>query len=52
MKKYLVKWRDYVGNEQSKEYKTIGRAIKKTFAVYGWFKNGECIRIADGKKIL
>lgn len=50
--KYLVRWVDYQGNARQKAYKTIEGAIKKNFAVYGWFKNGECIRISDGAKIL
>lgn len=50
--KYLVRWKDYCGNIHEKQYKTVNRAIKKLFAVYGWYKNGECIRVADGQKIL
>ena len=49
---YIVKWRDYCGNEHTKTYKTIGRAIKKCFEVHGWYKNGECIRVSNGEKIL
>lgn len=49
---YIVKWRDWCGNEYTKTYKTAGRAIKKCFEVSGWYKNGECIRVSDGKKIL
>lgn len=48
---YIVKWRDYCGNEHTKTYKTVGRAIKKCFEVYGWYKNGECLR-QDGTKVL
>ena len=48
---YIVKWRDYCGNEHTKTYKTAGRAIKKCFEVYGWYKNGECLR-QDGTKVL
>ena len=51
-KMYIVKWRDYCGNEHTKTYKTAGRAIKKCFEVYGWYKNGECIRECDNTKIL
>lgn len=50
--KYQVNWIDCTGVKHTKLYKTIESAIKKTFAVYGWYKNGECIRLADGKKIL
>ena len=49
---YLVRWIDFCGNEHEKTYKTIESAIKKTFAVYGWYKNGTCTRKSDGKKIL
>ena len=49
---YIVKWRDYCGDEHIKKYKAIGRAIKKCFEVYGWYKNGECTRESDGAKIL
>ncbi len=49
---YKVIWRDYCGNEHTKQYKQVGRAIKKCFDVHGWYKNGEVIRISDGKKIL
>lgn len=48
---YIVKWVDFCGNKHQKTYKRIETAIKKTFAVYGWFKNGECLR-ADGSKVL
>ena len=49
---YIVKWHDYCGNEYTKRYKTAGRAISKCFEVYGWYKNGECIRERDNTKIL
>ena len=49
---YIVKWHDYCGNEHTKRYKTAGRAISKCFEVYGWYKNGECIRESDNTKIL
>lgn len=51
-KMYMVKWRDWCGNEHTKIYKTIERAIKKCFDVYGWYKNGECIKVSNGEKIL
>lgn len=50
--KYVVKWIDYCGNENKKEYKTIESAMKKVFAVYGWFGNGALYRIIDGVKII
>lgn len=50
--KYKVIWQDYLGQERSKLYVTVESAIKKTFAVYGWFKNGKCIRLSDNKQIL
>lgn len=49
---YIVKWVDYCGNEHTKRYKHIGRAVKKCFAVSGWYKNGTCIRVSDGYKLL
>lgn len=49
---YVVKWQDNKGGKHEKTYKTAGAAIKKCFDVHGWYKNGECIRTTDGKKIL
>lgn len=49
---YKVIWVDCVGVEHSKLYKTVSGAIKKTFAVYSWYKNGSCIRLSDGTKVL
>lgn len=49
---YIVKWVDYCGNEHEKTYKKIETAIKKTFDIFGWYKNGCCIRATDGEKIL
>ena len=51
-KKYVVIWKDYIGEEHRKEYCQISRAIRKTFEVVGWYKNGCCLRISDGKKVL
>ena len=42
----------FAGNTTAFEYKTAGRAISKCFEVYGWYKNGECIRESDNTKIL
>lgn len=50
--KYKVIWVDCIGEEHSKLYVNIETAIKKTFAVYSWFKNGSCIRLSDNEKIL
>lgn len=50
--KYKVTWQDCLGQEHSKLYVTVESAIRKTFAVYSWFKNGKCIRLSDNKQIL
>ena len=51
MKNYAVEWTDYCGNVHRREYKTIGRAMKKLFAVNGWYKNGKLYRISDGTEV-
>lgn len=48
---YIVKWVDFAGVEHVKKYKNIGSAIKKCFAVHGWYKNGEVIK-ENGTKVL
>lgn len=50
--KYKVIWTDCAGEEHRKLYVSIETAIKKTFAVYGWYKNGACIRLSDNTVIL
>lgn len=52
MKNYAVEWTDYCGNAHRKEYKTIESAMKKVFAVYSWYKNGELYRIPDGTEVI
>ena len=49
---YKVIWQDWCGNEHEKIYKYIGCAMRKIFAVRGWYKNGNLIRIRDNTKIL
>lgn len=51
-KRYKVIWQDFCGNVHEKKYKNVGISIKKCFSVYGWYKNGQVIRISDNKKIL
>lgn len=41
---YIIKWVDYEGNEHSKTYKRVETAMKKVFAIKGWFKNGQLYR--------
>lgn len=50
--KYSVTWMDCAGAIHTKLYRTVEGAIKKTFAVYGWYKNGVCIRLSDNVVIL
>lgn len=52
MKNYEVVWTDYCGNVHRKKYKTIESAMKKLFAVYGWYKNGKLYRIPDGAEVI
>lgn len=49
---YEVTWIDCAGNKHIKQYISVSWAIKKTFAVYSWYKNGSCTRLSDGTKIL
>ena len=49
---YKVIWKDGCGNVNEKIYKYIGCAMRKIFAVRGWYKNGELIDIEDNKRIL
>lgn len=50
--RYLVSWYDYEGIKHEKRYVTVDSAMRKLFAVCGWFKNGIGINIATGKSIL
>ena len=50
--KYKVTWKDWLGEEHTKYYVTAKSAINKTFRVFGWYKNGCCIRISGNHKIL
>ena len=50
--RYLVSWYDYEGIKHEKRYVTVDSAMRKLFAVCGWFKNGTGINIATGKSIL
>lgn len=45
---YLVRWTDYTGETHEKKYKTFEYAIKKAFAVHGWYKNHEFINLETG----
>lgn len=37
---YRVIWTDWDGNVCEKDYRYLGNAINKVFAVHGWYKNG------------
>lgn len=50
--KYKVTWKDWLGVEHTKYYVTAKSAINKTFQVFGWYKNGRCVRITDNHKVL
>lgn len=44
LKMYRVIWTDCVGNVHEKNYRYLGSAIKKVFAVYEWYKNGRIFK--------